>query len=290
MATIDIPTMRIQMRENDEKRDAGLTEPDTLEIFKDLSYGPYGIENTFDIYYPKGTDKCLPTIINIHGGGFFYGDKELYRFYTMYLATQGVTVVNFNYRLAPEHQYPAPLEDTNALMNWLIKHGKEYHVDLDQLFLIGDSAGGQLVEQYATMISNLTYAQTFPFKLATVHFKAVAMNCGAYFIGQSGAINQDFPFYFGETVTPTLKNQFPVENYITAEFPPAFVATATQDFLKDIAQPLADLLKEKGIESEYHLYSNPDNSDLGHVFHLNQKTDIAKKCNDEEIAFFKRFL
>ncbi|MGX7149900.1 alpha/beta hydrolase [Enterococcus ureasiticus] len=290
MATIDIPTMRIQMRENDEKRDAGLTEPDTLEIFKDLSYGPYGIENTFDLYYPKGTDKCLPTIINIHGGGFFYGDKELYRFYTMYLATQGFTVVNFNYRLAPKHQYPAPLEDTNALMNWLIKHGKEYHIDLDQLFLIGDSAGGQLVEQYATMTSNLTYAQTFPFKLATVHFKAVAMNCGAYFIGQSGAINQEFPFYFGETVTPTLKSQFPVENYITAEFPPAFVATATQDFLKDIAPPLADLLKEKGIESEYHLYSNPDNSDLGHVFHLNQKTDIAKKCNDEEIAFFKRFL
>ncbi|WP_347401562.1 alpha/beta hydrolase [Candidatus Enterococcus ikei] len=259
-------------------------------MIKNLSYGPHGIENAFDIYYPKGTNKCLPTIINIHGGEFFYGDKELYRFYTMYLATQGFTVVNFTYRLAPEHQYPAPLEDTNALMNWLIKHGKEYHVDLDQLFLIGDSAGAQLVEQYATLTSNSVYAQEFPFEIPAVHFKAVAMNCGAYFIDQNSAINQGFPFYFGKTVTPTLKRQFPVENYITAEFQPAFVVTATQDFLKDVAQPLADLLKEKRIESEYHHYENSDNSELGRVFHLNQRSDIAKLCNDEKHVFFKGVL
>lgn len=278
------------MRENDEKRDAGLTEPDTLELFKNLSYGPHGIENTFDIYYPKGTDSCLPTIVNIHGGGFFYGDKELYRFYTMHLATLGFTVVNFNYRLAPAYQYPAPLEDTNALMNWLIEHGESYYVDLDKLFLIGDSAGGQLVEQYATMISNSAYAKTFPFEIAAVHFKAVAMNCGAYFIGQNGAINQEFPFYFGEMITPTLKSQFPVEHHITANFPPAFVATASHDFLKQVAQPLADLLKSKGVETTYQLYAAPDSSELGHVFHLDQKSEIAQQCTEEEITFFKHFL
>lgn len=290
MLNIDIPTMRTSMRENDAKRDAGLTEPDTLEIIKNLSYGPYGNENTFDIYYPKGTDKCLPTIINIHGGGFFYGDKELYRFYTMYLATQGFTVVNFNYRLAPDHQYPAPLEDTNNLMNWLVEHGENYYVELNHLFLIGDSAGGQLVEQYAAMTSNPNYGQKFSFKIATVDFKAVAMNCGAYFLGQNVALNQDFTFYFGETITPTLESQFPVESYITENFPPSFVATATHDFLKDAAKPLADLLKAKGIETSYKLYANQDNSDLGHVFHLNLKSDIAKECNNDEIAFFKRFL
>ena len=123
---IDIPTMRVQMSEGDKKRDAGLIEPDTITAIKDLTYGSHGIENKFDIYYPVGTTTCLPTIVNIHGGGFFYGDKELYRFYTMYLASQGFTVVNFNYRLAPNHKYPAPLEDTNALMNWLLVHGKEY--------------------------------------------------------------------------------------------------------------------------------------------------------------------
>lgn len=289
MANFDIPTMRNQIREHDRKRDAGLTEPDTLEMIKNLSYGPYGIENTFDIYYPKGTTTYLPTIINIHGGGFFYGDKELYRFYTMYLATQGFTVVNFNYRLAPDHQYPAPLEDTNALMNWLIEHGQSYYIDLDHLFLVGDSAGAQLVEQYTTLTSNSAYAQNFPFKVAAIQFKAVALNCGAYFIGENGAINQDFPFYFGDTITPTLESQFPVEHYITDSFPPTFVTTATHDMLKDLAQPLVALLQSKGVETTYRLYANQDHSELGHVFHLNQKSDIARQCNNDELAFFKEF-
>ncbi|WP_086314410.1 hypothetical protein A5821_001977 [Enterococcus sp. 7F3_DIV0205] len=289
MLNFDISTMRKNIREIDEKRDAGLTEPDSLEKIRNLSYGPYGIENTFDIYYPKNTDQCLPTIVNIHGGGFFYGDKELYRFYTMYLATQGFTVVNFNYRLAPDHQYPAPLEDINALMNWLMLHGEKYYVDLDRLFLVGDSAGGQLVEQYAVLISNTAYAQKFPFEIASVQFKAVALNCGAYFIGQNSAINQDFPFYFGETVTPALEAQFPVESYITADFPPAFVATASHDFLKDAAQPFADLLIAKGIETTCKIYANQDHTELGHVFHLNQKSEIATQCNEDEITFFKRF-
>ncbi|EOL44549.1 alpha/beta hydrolase [Enterococcus caccae] len=290
MLNSDIPTMRIHMQENDQKRDAGLTEPDTLEMFKNLSYGPYGIENTFDIYYPKGTDKCLPTIINIHGGGFFYGDKELYRFYTMYLATQGFAVVNFNYRLAPDHHYPAPLEDTNALINWLIEHGRSYYIDLDRLFLVGDSAGGQLVEQYATLTSNSAYAQKFSFEIAAVQFKAIALNCGAYFIGKNSAINQDFPFYFGETITSALKSQFPVESYITANFPPAFIATSTHDFLKEIASPFADLLQSKGVETVFRLYANPDYTELGHVFHLNQKSELAKQCNNDEMAFFNRFI
>ncbi|MEI5993627.1 alpha/beta hydrolase [Candidatus Enterococcus mansonii] len=290
MLTFDIPKMRTQMSENDAKRDAGLIEPDTLETFKNLSYGSYGTENTFDIYYPKGTTHCLPTIINIHGGGFFYGDKELYRFYTMYLATQGFTVVNFNYRLAPDHHYPAPLEDTNALMHWLIEHGKNYYVNLDQLFLVGDSAGAQLVEQYATMTSNPVYAQKFPFEIAPIHFKAVAMNCGAYFIGQSDPINQDFPFYFGETISSTLESQFPIESYITEAFPPAFITTATHDFLKDLAQPLVDLLQSKNVETTYRLYANQDNTRLEHVFHINQKSDIAKQCNNETLTFFRKFL
>lgn len=290
MLKIDIPTLRSQFREHDEQRDSGLTEPDTLEKVKNLSYGPHGIENTFDIYYPRDTNKCLPTIVNIHGGGFFYGDKEIYRFYTMYLATQGFAVVNFNYRLAPKHKYPAPLEDTNALMRWLMEHGKTYYVDMDQLFLIGDSAGGQLAEQYATITSNPTYAQKFSFTIPAIRFKAIALNCGAFFIGQKDTITQDFPFYFGETMTQILKTQFPVEDYITADFPPTFVMTATHDFLKEVAQPLADLLKNTGIETTDHIYANPDNSELPHVFHLNQKSAMAKQCNEEEITFFRRFL
>lgn len=120
----DIEKMRIEMKKNDAKRDAGLVEPTTIEKFRDISYGPHGIDNTLDVYYPKETDHKLPTLIHIHGGGFFYRDKELYRFYTMFLASQGFTVINFNYRLAPDHVYPTHLKTSTKSCNGRLKTTK----------------------------------------------------------------------------------------------------------------------------------------------------------------------
>lgn len=285
---IQVEKMRKEFAATDAIRDEGLKEPESVEKIRNLSYGPYGMENIFDIYFPTHTDTDLPTIVSIHGGGFFYGDKELYRFYTMFLASQGFTVINMNYRLAPNSQYPAPLEDINALMNWLITNAKEYPIDLDHLFLVGDSAGAQLAEQYATIVTNPDYAKLFSFEAALVQLRAIALNCGVYFIGENQLINQDFPFYFGEILSEMTKRQFPVETYLTKNFPPSFVMTASHDFLKEHAEPLVKLLKEKGAIAEYHLYVQPDGSELGHVFHIDQKSHVAKQCNLDEIAFFKK--
>ncbi|MHC5247298.1 alpha/beta hydrolase [Enterococcus sp. LJL90] len=278
------------MKESDAKRDAGLVEPDSLVKVKDLSYGPYGVENTFDIYYPKGTTNLLPTIVSIHGGGFVYGDKELYRFYAMYLATQGFTVVNFNYRLAPASQYPAPIEDINNLMNWLLVNGLDYHLDMQQLFILGDSAGAQLVEQYTTFATNPEYAKLFNFAAAEVKPKAVALNCGVYFLGGQEPLTAQFPFYYGDEPTAAILQQFPIEPFINKNFPPAYIMSASHDFLKDLVQPLAAVLNAQGVTTETKIYENPDGSELGHVFHIDQKSAIAKLCNDDELTFFKEYL
>lgn len=290
MEKIDIEAMRKQFSAIDTKRNTGLKEPQTIEINKNITYGPYGIENLLDIYYPKKPTKLLPTIISIHGGGFFYGDKEIYKFYTMFLATQGFTVINFNYRLAPNTRYPAPLEDTNNLMNWILANHKEYFIDLENIFVVGDSAGAQIAEQYATLISNEAYEKLFDFKIAQIKFKAIALNCGVYFIGQNEEINKDFPYYFQDTIDKTLSSQFPVEKYITNNFPPTSIMTASHDFLKDLAAPFAKFLEIKQIPVQYNLYENEDRSELGHVFHLDQKSDIARICNLTELAFFKDYI
>lgn len=290
MIQIDVEKMRAEFQKGDAIRDQGLTEPDTVEKIRDLSYGPHGIDNTFDIYYPKGTKQALPTLIHIHGGGFFYGDKELYRFYTMFLASQGFTVVNFNYRLAPKHQYPAPLEDTNDLMHWIVDHAAEYYIDLNNLFLLGDSAGGQLTEQYAALTTNPDYAALFDFKIAPVHFNAVGLNCGAYFLGTEKPIEASFPYYFGETPSASVKKTFPVEDYITSAFPPAFVMTASHDFLNTEGLQMGQFLVSKSIETHFKVYSNQDGSELGHVFHIDQKSAVAKACNLDQVQFFQAHL
>jgi acetyl esterase/lipase len=287
---IDVAKMRAEFQKGDATRDQGLSEPDTVEKIRDLSYGPHGIDNHFDIYYPTGTQHALPTLIHIHGGGFFYGDKELYRFYTMFLASQGYTVINFNYRLAPTNQYPAPLEDINNLMHWLVDHAADYYIDLSNLFLLGDSAGGQLTEQYTTMTTNPDYASLFNFTLAPVHFNAVGLNCGAYFLGKDKPIEASFPYYFGENPDATVKKGFPVEAYITTAFPPAFVMTASHDFLNTEGLEMGQFLIAKGIETHFKIYSNPDGSELGHVFHIDQKSAVAKNCNLDQLNFFQAHL
>ena len=158
----EIRNMREGIAESDAKRDAGLNIPEDVTRFVDLRYGEYA-ENLLDVYCPKGTDRPLPTIVSIHGGGWFYGDKELYSHYCMRLAQRGFTVVNFTYRLAPEYQYPAPLQDTCAVMHWMQAHGAEYFIDLQNVFMLGDSAGGQLCHQVLTMLTNPNYAALFDF-------------------------------------------------------------------------------------------------------------------------------
>ncbi|WCG06119.1 alpha/beta hydrolase (plasmid) [Vagococcus lutrae] len=290
MIKIDVPKMRMEFKKNDEERDKGLKEPKTVKKVENLSYGNYGQDNLFDIYYPIDTKKVLPTIINIHGGGFFYGDKELYKYYTMFLASKGFTVVNFNYRLAPENKYPAPLEDINELVKWLLKEATCYNIDINNLFLMGDSAGGQLAEQYATLASNKNYQKLFDFKVPKVKFRAISLNCGVYFIGKDAPINKDFPFYFDEKLDEKTNQQFPVEDFITSDFPPCMITTASHDFLKDLAKPFHQILEAKKVSSKYNIYSNFDDTELHHVFHLDLRNSVGIECNRDIINFFQKFI
>ena len=286
-----IKRMRLEWAEGDAVRDAGLTIPEDLTRFLDIRYGEYA-ENTLDIYCPKGTDRALPTIVSIHGGGWFYGDKELYSHYCMRLAQRGFTVVNFNYRLAPEYKYPAPLEDTCAVMRWILNNAAEYYIDLNNIFMLGDSAGGQLCHQILTMLTNPKYAALFGFAPPKeFRVNACALNCGCYFLPFSRLISPKrcgviFEAYFPEDYVPFLK-QFRVGKYATKAFPPAFVMSAANDYLCFMAKPLYRRLRRKGVEAQLHIYGTKEQKEIGHVFHVNCKLPLADTCNDEECAFFR---
>ncbi len=71
---------------------------------------------------PRAAVGALPVIISIHGGGWFYGSKELYSHYCMRLAARGFAVVNFSYRLAPEDKYPAAVQDICTVLHWVQRH------------------------------------------------------------------------------------------------------------------------------------------------------------------------
>lgn len=287
----EIKKMRLEWAENDAKRDAGLTIPEDVTRFTDISYGEYA-ENLLDVYCPKGTDKPLPTIVSIHGGGWFYGDKELYSHYCMRLAQRGFTVVNFTYRLAPEHPYPAAVQDCCTVMGWMQKNAQEYFIDLNNVFMLGDSAGGQLCHQVLTMLTSPKYAALFDFGTPEgFRVNACALNCGCYFLPfnrllspkRCGAI---FEAYIPQDYVPLLK-QLKAQKYATKVFPPAFVMSAANDYLRFMAKPMYRLLRRKGVEAQLHIYGTKEQKEIGHVFHVNCKLPLAAKCNDDQCAFFR---
>lgn len=293
-----VQKIRTEWPISDAKRDAGLTTPENMVRYDDITYGPYGEWNLLDIYHTKEAETLQPVIVSVHGGAWVYGDKELYQHYCMRLADRGFTVVNFTYRLAPENRYPAALEDINNVMYFLKQHGSEYMADINNMFVVGDSAGAQLASQYLTMLTNAEYAGQFPFPMPDVTVKAAALNCGLYDARKCAENGLDEPFieYVGKKVLEKfyadkeLLESLDVLKYMTKDFPPSYVMSSCHDFLLPNAEPMYRHLQNLGVDSILKIYGSKEQKEIAHVFHLDCKSEEAAKCNDEECEFFRKYI
>lgn len=275
----------------DAKRDAAIPLPEGVVSHLDIPYGSEGKWNLLDVYYPEGTEAKLPTIVSIHGGGYVYGSKEIYRRYGMDMAKRGFAFVNFNYRLAPKWKFPTPLLDTNAVMEWICKNAETYHLDPQRIILLGDSAGAQLTSQYAAIYANPDYAVLFPMELPPISLRCVGLFCGMYDMkarasGKRKGIQLD---YLGRKLSGD-DPRFAVLEHIGASYPPAFIATGFHDFLRDAAEPMYQFLTKKGIDAACKCYGTEEAKEIGHVFHVNILLPEAIQCNDDAAAFFKRYI
>ena len=276
---------------DDEKRNAGLKTPEGIERFDDISYADHE-RNILDVYRPQNSDSKLPVIVSIHGGGWVYGNKEIMQFYCMSLAEKGFAVVNFSYRLAPEYKHPTPLIDTNRVIYWIFENADKYGFDTENVFLVGDSCGANLVGLYSCICADPSYAEKMsiypPNGFAP---RAVALNSGLYRLvrGEEDLLDSLAEAYFENGGTEEEYDEIALAKLITPNFPPCFVMTAPGDFLTCQAKPFFDILKEKGIKAEYHSYGNSENP-LNHVFHINIKLAEARSCNADECEFFLKLV
>ena len=283
---------------SDKKRDEGLTIPDSVEYIRNISYDEKNKYRLLDICWPRttkgratdsGKDK-LPVIVSVHGGGYVYGNKEVYQFYAASLAEMGFTVINFNYRLAPKFKYPAPIEDLIAILEWMLKNSGKYPVDTDKVFLVGDSAGAQIASQYGVICSNKEYAAYMEMSHpAGVRIRGLGLCCGTYNLknrieneGIKGVIKDYLtsnPYQFGK--------QLDILEAINKDYPPTHLFTSNGDFLKEECKPMADLLLAQGVLCEYQIYGTEQ---TGHVFHVDMRNEYAKEANQKQADFFYRVL
>jgi len=111
-----------------------------------------GHEVVLRVYTPAGVDAPRPCVYGIHGGGYVMGTYEMLdRVFDGWCSRLGCVGVSVEYRLAPEHPYPAPLEDCYAGLAWVHAHAAELGVDPDRIGLQGTSAGGGLAAALALL-------------------------------------------------------------------------------------------------------------------------------------------
>src|SRR5258706_5765659 len=104
------------------------------------------------IYQPFASTTSLPVLVWLHGGGHVVGSIETYdAICRMFCVSVGCIVVSVDYRLAPEHKFPAGVEDSFAALQWAVAHAGEFNGDPNRVAIGGDSAGGNLAAACAIL-------------------------------------------------------------------------------------------------------------------------------------------
>jgi acetyl esterase/lipase len=121
----------------------GIAKPVTRPV-KTIQFAqPNGIPLRLNLYRPSQVGK-YPAIVVIHGGGWQNGSPNDNAEFSQYMAAQGYSVVSIDYRLAPQHRFPAQLEDVRTAIAYIREHADELEVNVNRMALMGRSAGAHL--------------------------------------------------------------------------------------------------------------------------------------------------
>ncbi|HKI99357.1 MAG TPA: alpha/beta hydrolase [bacterium] len=203
--------------------------------------------------YAATTGSPLPILVYFHGGGWVIGDLDSHDDACRRLAQQsGCLVVSVDYRLAPEHKFPAAVEDAWAATQWVAVHGAELGGDPTRLAVGGDSAGGNL----AAVVAQLARANGGPalaFQLLVypaVDDDTTRPSCQAHgegyiltFKGMQWFWNH---YLHGASQAPDLRAT-PFKAPSLAGLPPALVQLAEYDVLLDEGMAYAERLRAEGV-------------------------------------------
>lgn len=246
-----------QVLKSDQKRAAKLTKTTGVSAIKDLDYFGDGSKwHLMDVYRPKDTEnEKLPVIIDIHGGGWMYGDKDLNAPYCEALAKRGFVVVSFSYSLFPNVTLPVPVQEIFRAINFVYDNAERFNIDLNNAFITGDSAGGHYAGLVLSIIADEELEKLYEVEKCRMTFKGVAFTCAAFYPNSIA----NFPVHLAKTYVGLFyggekkyeKHKFyksvDIINNKVEKFPPMFINSCFNDMLKGDTNRFIECLDRKKI-------------------------------------------
>jgi acetyl esterase len=205
------------------------------------------------IYHPAGGAGPHPIVVYFHGGGWVLGTLDTHDDVCRTLVNRsGVLLVSVGYRRAPEHRFPAPLDDCVAVVRWCASHGAEIGGDAGRVAVAGDSAGGNLATAAALRLRDesgprlAVQALIYPvtdFGFETASYREYAEGFGL----TRGLMRYFWTSYLADPTDGGQAYASPLNAANLSGLPPALILTAQYDVLRDEGEAYAARLGQAGV-------------------------------------------
>ena len=240
-----------------ERRSATQPEPrDLAEVRNLTATGPHGAI-ALRLYRPAAAARPAPTLVYYHGGGWTMGNLDSHDVLCRQLADEsGFVVVAVDYRMGPEHRFPAAVDDVLAATRWLQAQADTLGLDATRFAVGGDSAGGNLAAVVALAWRDA--GEAVPLKFQLLIYPATDMRLAA----PSHSHNGQGYLLTADTIRYFRSHYLDAEQYVDwraspllhadlSGLPPALVITAGFDPLRDEGRQYADALSAAGSPAQY---------------------------------------
>jgi len=235
------------------------------------------------IYRPSEEDN-LPVIAYFHGGWFNAGDLETHDTPLRRLSNLSkAVIISVDYRLAPEHPFPAGLNDGIVALKWLFENAAAINIDPNKISIGGDSAGGALVATLAGKFGAKINCQLLIYPVTDCSLKTRSWEIfkdGPLLDAQSGA--QAWKWYLSNASDSLNPDAVPLLQRDFRGLPPTFIASAEYDPLRDEGIIYGEKLKKNGV----HVTSLTYEGMIHGFFQMGGVIDQSATLMDDLVKFF----
>ena len=283
----------INTSKSDAENHSTQTPPPGIVELNNIPYVDDGsIYHLLDVYFPAENNGKLPVIIDIHGGGWMYGDKELNKLYCLALASKGYTVFNVSYPLAPDVTVDVQVQDVMKALQWIGEHIGNYPCNAENVLLTGDSAGGMLAAYAAVLSGSEPLRQIFGAVPNDLRFTGLLLTSPVPSMNEGGYMSLYTKRLWGSDRKK--KECFRYANFKEivsfAKLPRTYLITSAGDILgHNQTVDAYERIKNTGVECYLKDFGGKEGKKLPHVFTvLNPYNEIGKSTIDEALAWFKK--
>jgi acetyl esterase len=260
---------------------------------------PLAAVETLSLIGPAGPLACrlyrptlapsLPALLYFHGGGWVVGSLDTHdRIMRLLAEKSGAIVLGVDYRLAPEHKFPAAHDDAVAALRQTLHHGRDWGIDITRLAVGGDSAGANLA---LAACLGLAASERGAMRLLLLFYGCFGLRdsnsiraCNDAAYGLTGA---DMDRYRQHLIRSSADLDDPRLNNLAGDLagmPPAFLAAAELDCLLDDSRAMAARMAAAGVKHKLTIYPGV----LHGFLHYSRMLDTAMRALDESAAALKR--